>query len=132
MRDRGGNVARGQTASALGTCARNCGWRGDDETRGTKGQEMTKAKTCNSPIAIGNAVIIRTVTHYYTGRIVALSDAEIVLLDAAWIADTGRWSTALDTGALHEVEPYPAAVSISRGAIVDVTTWAHALPRDQR
>lgn len=85
-----------------------------------------------SPLAVGNAVMIRTVTHYYTGRIAVLSDAEIVLADAAWIADTGRYSVALETGTLAEVEPYPGLVSVSRGAVVDVCAWSHPLPRECR
>lgn len=85
-----------------------------------------------SPLAVGNAVMIRTVTHYYTGRIVALSRDEIVLAEAAWIADTGRYSVALETGTLSEVEPYPGLVSVSRGAVVDACAWAHPLPRARR
>lgn len=81
------------------------------------------------PYAIGDAVFVRTVTYHYTGRIVAIYPGEIVLADAAWIADSGRWSVALATGTLSEVEPYPAEVVISRGAVVDVSRWLHPLPR---
>ena len=86
--------------------------------------------TGKSPITIGNSVLIRTVTYFYTGRIVSVDRDEIVLKDAAWVAETGRFSNALTTGALGEVEPYPDLVSVSRGAVVDVTIWAHDLPRD--
>jgi len=92
-------------------------------------KKATKATTKASPLRIGASVIVRTVTHYYTGRIVALSADEIVLDDAAWVADTDRWSAALTTGTLSEVEPYPDPVSLARGAIVDVTEWRHDLPR---
>jgi hypothetical protein len=81
------------------------------------------------PYMVGDAVFIRTVTYHYTGKIAAITPGEIVLADAAWIADSGRFSVALATGALSEVEPYPAGVAISRGAIVDVSPWAHPLPR---
>lgn len=83
------------------------------------------------PYKIGETVFIRTVTYHYTGKILAVYPNEIVLADAAWIADSGRWSAALQNGTLSEVEPYPdgAAVVISRGAIVDVSSWQHALPR---
>jgi hypothetical protein len=54
------------------------------------------------------------------------------LSDAAWIADTGRWSAALATGKLSEVEPYPDLCIVSRAAIVDVAPWLHPLPRDVR
>jgi len=92
----------------------------------------TAKRETPSPVALGNAVLIRTVTHYYTGRIVGLTRDEIVLTDAAWIADTGRFSAALSTGTLSEIEPYPTAVSIARGAIVDVTSWSHPLPRETK
>jgi len=87
-----------------------------------------------SPVQVGNSVYIRTVTYHYTGRIVQLTDAEIVLSDAAWIADSGRFAQAMAQGTLSEVEPYPdgVRVSISRGADVDVSLWLHALPRTQK
>jgi hypothetical protein len=90
--------------------------------------------TNEHPYTIGDAVIVRTVTMYYTGRIVRVYPGELVLADAAWIADTGRWSTALAIGKLNEVEPYPCEgwCIVSRAAIVDVAPWAHPLPRDVR
>jgi hypothetical protein len=79
---------------------------------------------------VGEAVYVRTVTYHYTGRISRVTPGEVVLTDAAWVADSGRWAAALATGSLSEVEPYPEGeVAISRGAIVDVCRWAHALPR---
>lgn len=87
-----------------------------------------------SPIRVGNKVMIRSVTHYYTGEIVLLTKDEIVLKDAAWIADASRWASALKDGVLNEVEPYPEGVlvAIGRGAVVDVSDWEHALPRSQK
>jgi len=86
------------------------------------------------PYTLGENVIVRTVTMYYTGRIVRVYPGELVLTDAAWIADTGRWSAALATGKLNEIEPYPGEgrCIVSRAAIVDVSPWLHALPRDVR
>lgn len=93
---------------------------------------MTKkvVKKVQSPLRVGNAVLIRTVTLYYTGRIVSVTADEILIEDAAWIADTGRYSTALREGALGEIESYPdGVVSIGRGAVIDVADWSHPLPR---
>jgi hypothetical protein len=81
-----------------------------------------------SPICVGNNVFVRTVTHYTVGKIIKIDKDEIVLSNASWVADTGRWHNALKTGELTEVEPFIDAVSISRGAIVDVTNWRHELP----
>jgi hypothetical protein len=72
------------------------------------------------------------VTLYYTGRVVAKDTSEVVLSEAAWIADTGRFADALSKGTLNEVEPFPGLVSINRGAIVDVSEWKHPLPRAQK
>jgi hypothetical protein len=67
---------------------------------------------------------------HYTGRLVRVTPGELVLTDCAWIADSGRWSAALATGSLGEIEPYPdGEVVVSRGAIVDVCRWSHPLPR---
>ena len=81
---------------------------------------------------IGKPVFIRAVTHYYTGRLVAITPDAFVLADAAWIADTGHWGTALKAGSLREVEPYPGRCYVMRGAIVDMCEWTHALPREQK
>jgi hypothetical protein len=83
---------------------------------------------------IGEKVFIRTVTYHYTGQVVAVDAGMITLRDAAWIADSGRWATALKTGELSEVEPYLPGqlVYVGRGAIVDVTAWTHGLPTVQK
>jgi hypothetical protein len=78
---------------------------------------------------VGADVLIRTVTMIYTGSVVGIDAHTIALDDAAWIADTGRFSTALATGELSEVEPYPDTVYISRSCVIDITCWNHALPR---
>ena len=84
----------------------------------------------NSHWPIGGNMMIRTVTHIVTGRVVKVTAAEIVVTDAAWIADTGRFSQALNSGVLGEVEPYPNGVTVFRSCVLDVSPWAHKLPRD--
>ena len=90
--------------------------------------KRTKAKTWRGP-KVGEAVFIRTVTLYYTGRVIALDAQWIHLDEAAWIADSGRFGAAMAKGELSEVEPYPGPVSIARGAIVDCAPWQHPLAR---
>lgn len=85
-----------------------------------------------SHIQVGQTYFIRTVTMHYTGRVTAISDAEILLEDAAWIADSGRFHNALKTGELGEVEPFVDPVVVGRAALVDATPWRHALPREQK
>lgn len=82
------------------------------------------------PYPVGKNVFVRTVTMHYTGHLTRVTDGELVLTDAAWVADSGRFSEALSTGKLNEVEPFPAGeVIVSRAAVVDVCVWAHDLPR---
>jgi hypothetical protein len=74
-------------------------------------------------------VAIRTVTLYYTGNVRRVEGGFVVLGDAAWIPDAGRWSTFIAEGTPNEVEPFPDEVAVSLGSIVDVAPWAAALPR---
>lgn len=76
--------------------------------------------TDSSSWEIGKGYLIRTVTMTNTGRLVAVTEQELVLEDAAWIADTGRFSDALKKCNFNEVEPFPAGkVIIGRGSIID-------------
>jgi hypothetical protein len=94
-----------------------------------------KSATKSKPLGRGTKVFLRTVTSYYTGEVIEASDNEIVLVRAAWIADTGRFAQAMATGEFSEVEPYPDTheVSINRGSITDIVrNWPHRLPRTQK
>lgn len=84
-----------------------------------------------SAFELGKNYLIRTVTMIDTGRLVDITDNELVLEDAAWIADTGRFSKSLTTCDFSEVEPFPdgAKVIVGRGAIVDAVEIPK-LPRD--
>jgi len=74
----------------------------------------------NSAWEIGKIYLIRTVTMIDTGKLVAVTPQELVLEDAAWIADTGRFADALKKCQFNEVEPFPTGrVIIGRGAVVD-------------
>jgi len=69
---------------------------------------------------VGKCYLIRTVTMIQTGRLIKVTDKELVIEDAAWIADTGRFSDALVSLNFEEVEPFPdGMVIIGRGAIID-------------
>lgn len=87
-----------------------------------------------NPFEIGEAYLIRTVTHIDIGIVKAVGDKEIVLTNASWIADTGRFHDALKDGVkkLEEVEPYLDDVILGRGAIIDATLWRHSVPSEQK
>lgn len=100
-----------------------------EENKALRNRVSQPTPPSQTPIRIGNNVLIRTVTNYYTGRVAAVDAQEILLDDAAWVADTGRFANALATGVLNEVEPYVGPVVINRGAVVDCCDWQHALPK---
>ena len=81
---------------------------------------------------IGENYLIRTVTMIDTGRLVAVTDHELVLEDAAWVADTGRFADTLRSCEFSEVEPFPdGRVVIGRGAVIDAVK-IDKLPRYQK
>jgi hypothetical protein len=84
------------------------------------------------PYQIGKAYFIRTVTMHHIGIIRKVLDNEIIMSDASWIADSGRFSDCLMTGELNEVEPFPDEVIVGRNAIIDATIWNHPLPRNKK
>ena len=88
--------------------------------------------TLTHSFTVGTQYLIRTVTMYYTGLLASITDTDIVLSKAAWIADTGRFHDALKTGSLNEVEPFIHDVIVPRSAIIDATQWDHALPEVQK
>lgn len=95
-------------------------------------QSLLKGPEVQSPYKIGENYFIRTVTHHYTGKLIRVTPKELVLQDAAWIADDGRFMNALKDGTLNEIEPFQDDVVIGRGAILDATFWRHDLPRTQK
>ena len=86
---------------------------------------QNKTQDDNSHWIIGKAYLIRTVTMIQTGRLVRVTDKELVLEEAAWIADTGCFSDALVSLNFNEVEPFPdGLVIVGRGAIIDAVSVA--------
>ena len=97
------------------------------------GSLLCESNQDQHPYEIGANYFIRTVTHYFTGRLVAVYPQELVIEEAAWIADTGRYADAIKSGNFSEVEPYPAGeVGIGRGSIVDFCKVEFVLPREQK
>ena len=87
----------------------------------------------SAPYEVGKNYLIRTVTMILTGRVVSVGPQEIVLTDAAWIADTGRYAGAVANAEFSEVEPYPdnQEVIVGRASVIDATQ-IKSLPRKQK
>jgi hypothetical protein len=74
---------------------------------------------------IGANYLIRTATMIDAGNLVAVTEHELVLEDASWIADTGRFGKALESGTFNEVEMFPAGqVIVGRGSLIDAVQIA--------
>ena len=84
------------------------------------------------PLVIGKKYFIRTVTHYYTGKLTGIVGNWLVLEEAAWIADTGRFHDFLKDGKCNEYEGFVAPVRIPVGSIIDVTDWKFPLFTGQK
>lgn len=93
-----------------------------------------------SVVARRASVFIRTVTCYYVGEIsdADLDDSQgremgsIALVNASWVADTGRFGSCLSSGVFKEVEPYTRGVVVMLQAVVDICGWPHALPTEAK
>lgn len=74
------------------------------------------------PFEIGKKYLIRTVTMIQTGMVKSIRGKFIVLEQAAWIADTGRFSEALeDQEKMKEVEPFKNDAIVNMDTIIDAT-----------
>ena len=84
-------------------------------------KNVKKRMNPNQPYKVGKTYLIRTVTNHIAGKILFVGRLELVVSDAAWIADTGRFADAVKSGVFSEVEPYPegSMTIVSRGSIVD-------------
>ena len=96
---------------------------------------LDKPKDSSSPkhpLTLNTNYFIRTVTLYYTGRLKEIVGDWLVLEDATWIADTGRFHDFLKDGLCNEYESFVSSVRIPIGSIIDVTEWNHELFKGQK
>ena len=94
--------------------------------------KLIGTKSDDSAWEIGEIYLIRTVTMIDTGKLVKVTEHELVLEDAAWIVDTGRFADAVRKAEFDEVEPFPdGKVILGRGAIVD-SVKIKTSPRSQK
>ena len=77
--------------------------------------------------SIGQKVLIRTVTYHLVGQIKDRNGDWLMLTDASWVADSGRFHTALAEGRLNEVEHVGEAY-VNLAAATDAFPWKHELP----
>jgi hypothetical protein len=83
------------------------------------------------PFKIGNKYLFRTVSYFALGQIERVEGDFVVLSQASWVVDTGRFTQALKDGALSEVE-ISGECYVNIASIVDVFPWKHELPTKQQ
>ena len=81
---------------------------------------------------IGNNYFFRTVTYHLVGTVIDIIDGFVVLKNASWVADSGRFSAAIKTGTLKEVEPVGIAYVNLEQTVTDFFPWNHPLPMKQK
>jgi hypothetical protein len=83
------------------------------------------------PYKLGSNYFFRCSGFHYTGRLVSVYENELVLTDAAWIADDGRTCETIISGKFVEVEPYPDGdeLIIGRRTVQDAVVLHCPLPR---
>ena len=93
---------------------------------------FNKGKPKQVPFKVGDNLFIRTVTLYYIGKVKEILGSWIVLEDATWVADTGRFHDFLKEYKCNEYEGFINDVKIPMDSIIDVTAWNGPLFRGQK
>ena len=80
---------------------------------------------------IGEKLFLRTVTYHIIGKVKKTIDKILVLSDASWVADSGRFQQAIKNGDLDEVE-FVGDWFVNLDSVTDFGVWKHALPTEQK
>ncbi len=83
------------------------------------------------PFGVGKAYLIRTVTYHVLGKVKEIKGNFLVLTDASWVADSGRFNEAIGKGTLNEVE-YVGDAIVAINAVSDAYPWTHKLPKESK
>ena len=83
------------------------------------------------PFECGKSYFMRTVTYHIVGKVKDIIGNFLILENASWIADSGRFSNAIKTGVLDEVEPVGDWM-LNMESITDGGEWIHELPTTQK
>lgn len=82
---------------------------------------------------VGKAFFFRTVTYHIVGKVekILKNSKILVLSDASWIADSGRFMNFIQTGNANEVEPI-GEWFINLDTVVDFGQFKHSIKMDQK
>jgi len=79
----------------------------------------------------GRKFFFRTVTYHLIGEVSGRIGMILHLKNASWVADSGRFMTAIKDGVLNEIEPVGDAY-LNLNTVTDFFPWRHALPKEQK
>ena len=89
----------------------------------------TKKKAAAGIFAVGRKYLFRTVTYHMVGEIAGREGDFLILKNASWVADSGRFGEAAAKGTLVEVEHLGGlTVLINAQSLTDAVEWKHPLP----
>lgn len=97
--------------------------------------KLVQALGCESkegPFFVGKKYFIRTSTMAQLGRLKTISNNCLILEQASWIADTGRFHGFLKNGECSEFEGFVDDCIVPISSIIDATEWRHALFEGQK
>lgn len=77
-----------------------------------------KQATQPHPFTVGQFFHLETVTKFFVGTVVAVSDKEIILNDAAWVAHMGRPHQYFKGTAPTSLEPLGDGYGVCRDSLV--------------
>ena len=77
----------------------------------------------------GDNVMVQTVTFFWVGQVQSVVNGYLILDNASWVADTGRFDECLDKGTLAEkcvIKKHSPRISLA--SVVAVLPWTAKLP----
>ena len=83
--------------------------------------KMELPKGDYAPWEIGADYHVETVTKYYTGTLILVTEQELCLANAAWVPRTGRYHQYIAGAKPSENEPIKGNMIIGRGSIIAAT-----------
>lgn len=86
----------------------------------------------DGPFEEGKKYFIRTATMAQLGKLKKVYKDYLVLENASWIADTGRFHDFLKKGECNEYEAFVNDCIVPTGSIIDATEWDHDLFKGQK
>jgi hypothetical protein len=99
-------------------------------------EEIKTGFAGSHPYKVGKNYLIRTSTMAQVGELAEVHQNELLLKNASWVADTGRFNKALSNGLESqnesEIELFGSEVVIGRSSIIDACIYNHPLPTENK